>query len=163
MASLRFRCIAVFFAVISIACQSSKQEASAGVASDRSSEFSDAEGAVAMSEAPIPALESIYFDFDKAAIRADQRETLGPKAEQLKLGSWNRITIAGHCDQRGSDEYNLALGERRANAVRQQLVDLGVEASRLDTVSYGEARPAVQGGDESAWKWNRRAEFSSVQ
>jgi peptidoglycan-associated lipoprotein len=69
------------------------------------------------------------------------------------------ITIEGHCDERGSEEYNLALGERRAAAVRQYLVDSGVSAGKLDTVSFGEAKPAVQGHDESAWRWNRRGEF----
>ena len=71
------------------------------------------------------------------------------------------ITIEGHCDERGSEEYNLALGERRASGVKRYLVDLGVPASRLRTVSFGEAKPAVVGHDESAWRYNRRAEFKS--
>ena len=71
--------------------------------------------------------------------------------------------MEGHCDERGSEEYNLALGERRANAVRQYLVNLGVTNSTLDTVSFGESKPAVQGHDESAWRWNRRAEFRVVR
>ena len=69
------------------------------------------------------------------------------------------MTIEGHTDERGSAEYNLALGERRANAAKRYLVDLGVSSSQLSTVSFGEDRPAVQGHDESAWRYNRRAEF----
>jgi hypothetical protein len=69
------------------------------------------------------------------------------------------VTVQGHCDERGSTEYNLALGERRAAAVKRYLVDLGVSSSKLRTVSYGEDRPAVPGHDESAWRYNRRADF----
>ncbi len=138
-----------------LACQSAKT----GVSAASATEFADAEDGLAVGESPVAELESIYFDFDRSTIRSDQRAALGGNASAIQRGAWNRITIAGHCDARGSDEYNLALGERRANAVRQQLVDLGVSPSLLDTVSYGEARPAVQGTDESAWRWNRRAEF----
>jgi peptidoglycan-associated lipoprotein len=84
------------------------------------------------------------------------------------MRSWPRaksgggtVTIEGHCDERGSEEYNLALGDRRASGVKQYLVDLGVPASRLRTVSFGEAKPAVVGHDESAWRYNRRSEFKS--
>jgi peptidoglycan-associated lipoprotein len=103
-------------------------------------------------------LESIYFDFDSSAIRSDQRGVLQKNVSKVDA-SWKMITIEGHCDERGSEEYNLALGERRAAAVRQYLVDSGVSAGKLDTVSFGEAKPSVQGHDESAWRWNRRAEF----
>ncbi len=72
---------------------------------------------------------------------------------------WKTITLEGHTDERGTEEYNLALGERRANAVMQYLVDLGVPTGRMITVSFGEGSPAVQGHDESAWRWNRRVEF----
>jgi peptidoglycan-associated lipoprotein len=103
-------------------------------------------------------IETIYFDYDQSVIRDDQRATLGSNANAIKGMSLAKVTVEGHCDERGSDEYNLALGERRANAVRQYLVDSGVTAT-IDTVSYGESRPAVQGSDESAWRMNRRAEF----
>ena len=105
-------------------------------------------------------LETVYFDFDSAAIRSDMRPVL--QGDVSKIGSnpsWKMIVIEGHCDERGSEEYNLALGERRANATKQYLIDSGVSGAKLDTVSFGEAKPAVQGHDESAWKWNRRAEF----
>ena len=122
-------------------------------------EFTDDGGAApAPAEAPVAGLETVYFDYDQAVIRDDQRATLGNNANAIKGMSLAKVTVEGHCDERGSDEYNLALGERRANAVRQYLVDSGVTAS-VDTVSYGESRPAVQGSDESAWRMNRRAEF----
>ena len=105
-------------------------------------------------------LETVYFDFDSAAIRSDMRPVL--QGDVSKIGanaSWKMVVIEGHCDERGSEEYNLALGEHRANTVKQYLVDSGVSGAKIDTVSFGEAKAAVQGHDESAWKWNRRAEF----
>jgi len=105
-------------------------------------------------------LGSIYFDFDSAAIRSDARTTLKANAQAISSHSeWKTITLEGHTDERGSEEYNLALGERRANTAKQYLVDLGTPSSQLVTVSFGEASPAVQGHDESAWRWNRRVEF----
>jgi peptidoglycan-associated lipoprotein len=105
-------------------------------------------------------LGSIYFDFDSAAIRSDARTTLKANAQAISSHSeWKTITLEGHTDERGSEEYNLALGERRANTAKQYLVDLGTPASQMVTVSFGEASPAVQGHDESAWRWNRRVEF----
>lgn len=105
-------------------------------------------------------LQTIYFDYDRYAIRSDSKAALTSNAGAIKSNvSWGVVTIEGHCDERGSEEYNLALGERRANAVRRYLIDLGVEGSRLRTVSFGEARPAVPGHDENAWRYNRRSEF----
>jgi len=112
--------------------------------------------------ASAPSLEPVYFDTDQAVLRTDARASLAARAEAIQqhpeLGV---VTIQGHCDERGSDEYNLALGERRAAAVKHYLVDLGVPASRLETVTYGEGRPAVPGHDETAWRHNRRSELSS--
>ena len=128
------------------------------------SEFSDGtdtgEGGVGEEPQRVRELGSIYFDYDSSSIRTDARTTL--KANSQAIGShseWKTITIEGHTDERGSEEYNLALGEQRANAAKQYLVDLGAPASRMVTVSFGEASPAVQGHDESAWRWNRRVEF----
>jgi peptidoglycan-associated lipoprotein len=105
-------------------------------------------------------LESVYFDYDSSAIRSDQRSVLQGNASKIgQNAGWRMIVVEGHCDERGSEEYNLALGERRAAAVKQYLVDSGVAGAKVDTVSFGEAKAAVQGHDESAWKWNRRAEF----
>ena len=117
---------------------------------------------VTIQPASPPSLEPVYFDTDQAVLRADARVSLEARAKAIQqhpeLGV---VTIQGHCDERGSDEYNLALGERRAAAVKRYLVDLGVPASRLETVTYGEGRPAVPGHDGTAWRHNRRSELSS--
>jgi peptidoglycan-associated lipoprotein len=107
---------------------------------------------------PLTDLQTIYFDFDRSDIRPDARDALRSNADAIKKSA-GAVTIEGHTDERGSAEYNLALGERRANAAKRYLVDLGVASSQLNTVSFGEDRPAVQGHDESAWRYNRRAEF----
>jgi len=110
----------------------------------------------------ITSLETVYFDYDRAEIRSDARSALQSNANAIKANSgWGVVTVEGYCDERGSEEYNLALGERRANAVKRYLVDLGVPSSRMRTVSFGEAKPAVQGHNESAWRYNRRSEFAS--
>ena len=102
--------------------------------------------------------EAVYFDYDSAALRDDARATLKKNAGVLRGAAETVVTLEGHCDERGSEEYNLALGERRADSVRRYLVDLGIPNSRLRVVSFGEAKPAVMGHDESAWRWNRRVE-----
>lgn len=110
------------------------------------------------------ALETVYFDFDKSDLRQDARDTLSKNAEALlKKVADAKIKIEGHCDERGSDEYNLALGDRRAKSVAKYLTTLGVKADRISTVSYGKEKPAVQGHDEAAWSKNRRAEFVIVK
>ena len=100
--------------------------------------------------------DRVYFDFDKAEIRASDAATLNDQAAWLKKYPNITIVIEGHCDERGTREYNLALGERRANAVKEYLVSRGVSASRVETISYGKERPAVLGSNESAWQQNRR-------
>ncbi len=104
-------------------------------------------------------LRDIFFDYDKSAIRDDQRAALNENVAWLKANAGAKITIEGHADERGTNEYNLALGERRAKATRDYLVAAGVDAARIAIISYGEERPFVLGHDESAWKWNRRAHF----
>jgi peptidoglycan-associated lipoprotein len=104
--------------------------------------------------------QTVYFDYDRAEIKEDARPALRANADKLNAGNYGTVTVEGHCDERGSTEYNLALGERRANAVKRYLVDLGVPSNNLRTVSFGEERPAVQGHDESAWRYNRRADFT---
>jgi len=99
--------------------------------------------------------DRVYFDTDMSNIREDGRTTLARQAEWLKKYTNYQITIAGHCDERGTREYNLALGERRATAVRQYLVAQGVPAERIKTISYGKERPEVVGSDEGAWARNR--------
>jgi len=105
-------------------------------------------------------LATIYFDYDSSSIRSDARATLQANAGAIQgTKEWRMVVIEGHTDERGTEEYNLALGEQRAHATRQYLTDLGVPSSRLQVVSFGESAPAVQGSDESAWRWNRRVEF----
>lgn len=103
-------------------------------------------------------LESIYFDFDSSTLSPQSRETLAKNAEVLK-GNGSTIRIEGHCDERGSDEYNLALGDQRAKAASLYLQSMGVPATKLSVISYGEEKPAVSGHDEKAWAQNRRDEF----
>jgi peptidoglycan-associated lipoprotein len=101
----------------------------------------------------------IYFDLDKYDLRADARATLAQNAKWLKENPSWRIQIEGHCDERGTNDYNLALGDRRANSARDYLISAGVPASRVQTISYGEERPGTQGNNEAAWARNRRGEF----
>jgi peptidoglycan-associated lipoprotein len=99
--------------------------------------------------------DRVYFDTDMSNIREDGRTTLARQAEWLKKYTNFPILVEGKCDERGTREYNLALGERRANAVRQYLVAQGVPAERIKTISYGKERPEVVGSDEGAWARNR--------
>lgn len=109
-------------------------------------------------------LATIYFAYDRSDIQEDARRVLRANAQAIQSnGEWGSITLEGHCDERGSEEYNLALGERRATAAKRYLVDLGVPSSRMVTVSFGESSPSVQGHDESAWHWNRNVEFRVSQ
>jgi peptidoglycan-associated lipoprotein len=100
-----------------------------------------------------------YFDYDKADIRPDAREALARTAEFLRTHSQIKVLIEGHCDERGSTEYNLALGDRRAQATRQFLISLGVSADRLETVSWGKERPFCTESSEQCWQQNRRGHF----
>ena len=104
---------------------------------------------------------TVYFDYDKSDIRPEQRDRITTNAEIFRRWTDWPVSIEGHCDERGTVEYNLALGERRALAAKQALVAAGIEGARLSTVSYGEERPADPGHDETAWGKNRRAEFKT--
>ena len=104
----------------------------------------------------------VYFDYDKDEIRDDQKATLDAKVGIMNANSAVRLRIAGHTDDRGSDEYNLALGQRRAASVQRYLVSRGLNASRFETVSFGKERPAAQGENEDAWSKNRRGEFEII-
>jgi peptidoglycan-associated lipoprotein len=103
--------------------------------------------------------EDIHFDFDSAVIREDAKPILLKKAEFLKKYPSLTITIEGHCDERGTSEYNLALGERRAHSAWQYLVNLGIAPNRMQMISYGKERPIAFGHDEASWAKNRRAHF----
>jgi len=103
------------------------------------------------------AADRVFFGLDKSDIDDKARTTLRSQAEWLQRYPQKRITIEGHCDERGTREYNLALGERRANAAKNYLAALGIDPSRITTISYGKERPEALGSDESAWAQNRRA------
>jgi len=117
--------------------------------------------------APQPSLDELflkevrdaYFDYDKADLRPDARAALTKTADFLKNYPQIKVTIEGHCDERGSTEYNLGLGDRRASAVKQFLVSLGISADRLSTVSYGKEKPFCMESNESCWQQNRRGHF----
>lgn len=104
-------------------------------------------------------LKRIHFEFDKYRLTDEAKEILAANARVLKNNSRVRITIEGHCDERGTVEYNLALGERRAQTAREYLIELGVSASQISVISYGKERPLEYGQSESAWAKNRRDEF----
>ncbi len=103
--------------------------------------------------------QDIHFEFDKSSLLPEAREILKEKAEWLSMTRGAAVTIEGHCDERGTNDYNLALGDRRAESAKRFLVDLGISAGRLTTVSYGEERPFDPGHNEEAWAKNRRAHF----
>lgn len=106
--------------------------------------------------------EMIHFEFDRSALSSTARDILSDKAEILRSHPEVRLRIEGHADERGTVEYNLALGERRADAARAYLIDLGIDPDRLSTVSYGEERPLVPESNEAAWAQNRRDEFVPI-
>jgi peptidoglycan-associated lipoprotein len=107
----------------------------------------------------VDALKDVNFDFDKYDIRADDTKTLDANAAWLKTNSGHLILIEGHCDERGTNEYNLVLGERRAKSTMNYLVSQGVQASRITIISYGEERPLCTEHSEGCWAKNRRAHF----
>lgn len=104
-------------------------------------------------------VKDAYFDYDKADVRADAREALSATAQFLKSYPQLKVVLEGHCDERGSTEYNLALGDRRAAAAKQFLVSLGISGDRIETVSYGKERPFCSASTEACWQQNRRGHF----
>lgn len=153
------------------AAERARREAEARAAAEREAaerarreaeERARREAAAALDAARRAFSAAIYFDLDKSDLTADARATLDAKLPLLRTNSAVRIRIAGHTDERGSDAYNIALGQRRAAAAKRYLVDNGIAADRIDVVSFGEDRPAMQGSDESAWSRNRRDEFEII-
>ncbi len=104
----------------------------------------------------------LHFDFDRAELRPESRSRLDRVAEALKAHPAARVRISGHCDELGTEEYNFALGQRRAEVAKKYLVTLGIDPSRIETVSYGEERPAAPGKDEAAYAQNRRDELEPI-
>jgi peptidoglycan-associated lipoprotein len=162
--TLRTSHLILLAALVSLGCASTSttSPAAAPAVPEPPTAAREAPGEVAIQPAGAAALDPVYFDTDRALLRADARAALKARAEAiLAHPEWGAVTIEGHCDERGSDEYNLALGERRASAVERYLVDLGVPASRIRTVTFGESKPAVPGHDEASWRLNRRSELRS--
>lgn len=108
-------------------------------------------------------LQTVYFEFDKYSLTQSARETLDANAMWMKDHPNVLVQIEGHCDERGTDEYNMVLGENRAFSVKKYLISLGINAERLYTISYGESMPVVPGSNEDAWAKNRRAQFKVAQ
>jgi peptidoglycan-associated lipoprotein len=155
---IRSLCLLGLSALVALACASTSSLEKATPKEDTTKAPEEA----TIEPAATPSLEPVYFATDEAVLHEDARAFLKAHAEAIKKHpEMGVVTIQGHCDERGSDEYNLALGKRRAAAVKRYLMSLGVPSSRLDTMSYGESRPAVPGHDESAWRYNRRSELKS--
>jgi len=145
----------------SMAAAQAERERQEREAADRAARQREADAAAgrASEEVRNTLASMIHFDYDKSNIRSDDMGTLDQKVAILQANPELRIRIGGHCDERGSDEYNLALGNRRAQSAKQYLVSHGIDAGRIETQSWGEERPLVDGHDESAWSQNRRDEF----
>jgi len=169
---MRFSLVTTFAAALLLAaCSTPSEEASttSGSGSSGTGTTTQSSGATTSTipgpqpgtqeELTVEVGDRVFFDYDKYDIRADQRGTVEALAAWLDTNPSVTLTIEGHADERGTREYNLALGERRANAVRDYLVALGTNPARLTTVSYGEERPAVLGSNDSAWAQNRRGVF----
>ncbi len=137
-------------------------DAAAKAAADRAAAEAAAKLAAAVAAAKAEFAVPVYFDYDMSNIRDDQRATLEAKLPIFAANPDMRIRVAGHTDNRGSDEYNLALGQRRAAEVKQYLIARGIAADRIDVVSFGEERPAVGQDNEDAWAKNRRGEFEII-
>ncbi|MEX2629879.1 MAG: peptidoglycan-associated lipoprotein Pal [Tistlia sp.] len=148
-------------ALLLTACESSQEDTGATTGTTQTTTASPMSGPAAGSqeELLVEVGDRIFFDFDRSDVRADQRGTVDSLANWLQGNPSVALTIEGHADERGTREYNLALGERRANAVREYLVARGINGSRLSTISYGKERPEVLGSTEYAWAQNRRGVF----
>lgn len=134
-----------------------------GISSDelreRERRQAEQEGSGSGEDASLRRITTFYFDFDTAEIKSEARDVLAAHARYLSDNPDVDVRLEGHTDERGTKEYNLALGERRANAVQRFLVVNGADRDQIDTVSYGEEKPAAMGSDESAWAQNRRVEL----
>lgn len=161
----RMLAIAASLVLLIGACKSTPEVEEEVVVESSESEFVDTSTESAATAAPtMPDIEiaTVYFDFDKSNIRSEYVSGLKAGASLLKE-TGAKVVIEGNTDNRGSEEYNLALGERRAASVRRYLANLGVDMDQMTIISYGELRPAVRGNNETAWAKNRRAVFKPVQ
>jgi peptidoglycan-associated lipoprotein len=157
--------IAVFLVTLVTACSTTPKEEPVATPAEQPTqvtEYKPAEKPVAVVKPTMQQIEDVelgdvYFAFDKFNLSAESRAILAGNAEVLQANPDAMITIEGHCDERGTEEYNLGLGERRASSAKNYLVSLGISASRIETISYGEERPFQWGHNEDAWSQNRLA------
>ena len=103
--------------------------------------------------------DTVHFDFDSSVVKSGEKSKVSAVADYLKSHPEDAVEIEGHCDERGTEEYNRSLGERRALALREELTSLGIDGAKIDTISFGKDKPVAPGHDESAWRLNRRGEF----
>ncbi|MGH6933678.1 MAG: peptidoglycan-associated lipoprotein Pal [Dongiaceae bacterium] len=156
---MKFKLITVFAAALLLAACSSSEDVATTDASGSSSTDSSGASAVApgtVEDFQVNVGDRVFFDYDSFEIRADAQDTLQKQAAWLQQYPTYTVTVEGHCDERGTREYNLALGERRANSVKNYLIALGIDGNRVQTISYGKERPESAGSDETAWALNRR-------
>jgi len=153
---------AVLFSIALVSCGTASKKAGSGdsaVSVGSDADLSSIELNADSDSGKAGPLRTVFFDFNSAVLRSDTRETLSGNVEFLKANPSVEVQIEGHCDERGGVQYNLALGERRAQAVKRYLVNMGVSSSRVSTISFGKERPLAFGHDEGAWSQNRRGNF----
>jgi peptidoglycan-associated lipoprotein len=161
---MRMRLLTLFAALLLVqACSSTSQTAGSISGEGQGTAYGLAKGGPRADVTPgsvddlvLNVGDRVFFDYDRADLKSEAKTTLERQAAWLKQFRKLAITVEGHADERGTREYNLALGERRAQAIKDYLVSLGVSTSRIKTISYGKERPAVLGSDESSWSQNRR-------
>ena len=146
---MRLKVLTAFAALAMLAaCETPSESASTGGAGTQRAQT--------LQEQLVAVGDRVFFDYDKSDLKPEARRQIERWAEFMKRNANATITIEGHCDERGTREYNLGLGERRANSAKNFLVSQGIEARRVATISYGKERPAVNGSNEAAWSQNRR-------
>ena len=155
---MNLKVMSLFAAVLLVAaCQQSQPPAGTGTGTGGTTTTQSTGGAGTIQQQLVGAGNTIYFAFDRSDITAESRQVLVRQAALLNQNPSVTVTIEGHCDERGTVEYNLGLGERRANATKQALIALGVAAGRINVISYGKERPVNPGHNDQAWAQNRRA------
>lgn len=161
---MRFKFLSLFAAVLLVsACSTAPEESASAGGAGGTGVYPDAKAEVAgtmmgtQEDLVVNAGDRVFFEYDKYSLQAEARGILEKQAAWLKKFPETSITIEGHADERGTREYNLALGERRANSTKDYLIALGVPASSIRTISYGKERPVALGSNEEAWAQNRRA------
>ncbi|NQU60990.1 MAG: peptidoglycan-associated lipoprotein Pal [Rhodospirillales bacterium] len=156
---MRYKILSLFAAVALLsACETASSGGAGGAGSAKSQSFtSPIVKSGTQQDLVVNVGDRVFFDFDKYNLDGAARKSLEKQAAWMKANPSVTVQVAGHADERGTREYNLALGDRRANSVKDYLGSLGVNPSRVDTISYGKERPVATGSNEAAWKQNRRS------